>query len=303
MFSKITSVLMCVALTAFIFSSCQKNGQLPAKTTATANGSINTTAFNTNQALVVIATAGDTIYAVNVCHKGYAADSVAFGTLPDSIGKYLTANYPGYTFKKAYEILNSSKVVQGYVVAIVFNGQPVALAFNASGIFVNVLEEREGRDLNGQGWHEGGMFGDRDGRHRDTIALTALPKSITSYFTANYPTDTLKHAFVNKDSSYLVISMDKGVFATVFSASGTFVKRTQLFPHVVGVTTLLQSALPANVGSYLTTTYPAYVFDSAYTITLNGAIKGYVVIIDANTTKYIVEFDATGAFVKSFTIR
>lgn len=63
--------------------------------------------------------------------------------------------------------------------------------FDASGILVRVLEQREKGELNGKGWHEGGCFGNRDGHHRDTVAVSALPATIPSYFTTNYPKDTL----------------------------------------------------------------------------------------------------------------
>jgi hypothetical protein len=240
---------------------------------------------------------------VNICHPGDLADSVAFSSLPDTIGKYLTANYSGYTFTKAYEILSSTKVIEGYVVTIVFNGNPVGLSFNTGGIFIRVLEQREGRDLKGMGWHEGGRFGDRDNHHPDTIALSVLPTIIKAYFTTNYPNDTLKHALINRDSSYVVISSDKGIFATGFTASGTFIKRIQLYPHVVNAVTLSQAQLSASISTYLTSTYPAYVFNTAFEVKLNGTVKSYLVFIEANSTKYLVYFDATGTFVKSLVIR
>jgi len=260
--------------------------------------------FGTNQSIVIGKTgSGSTLYAVNTCRHGDAADSVAFASLPDSTKTYLTANYAGYTFRKAYKIVTHAGVVEGYVVFIAFNGNPVALKFNATGGFSAVLEQREDRDLDGPGWHEGGIFGDRDGRHRDTIALTALPTSILTYITTNYPTDTLKHAMVNKDSSYVVISADNGVFATEFSKTGAFINRVQIYPHVVKVTTLTQAALPAPVSSYLMATYPAYVFDNAFQLKLNGTISGYLVVIDANSTKYLLVFNGNGGFERVHVLR
>jgi Putative beta-lactamase-inhibitor-like, PepSY-like len=300
-FSNISFLLLVIAASISLLSSCQKSGQSPAKTSSSAT--VNTVAFATNQAVVLAATSTDTIYAVNTCHPGQLLDTVAFSALPDTVGKYLTANYAGYTLKKVYEIVNSAKAVQGYVVTITFNGSPVGLAFNATGIFVKVLEQREGRDLNGKGWHEGGRFGDRDDLHRDTIALSALPAVITTYFSANYPNDTLKHALINRDSSYVVLSINNGVFVSEFTSAGTFIKRIQVYPHVVTRASLTQATLPAGISTYLTTTYPAYVFDVAFSVSLNGVLKGYLVFIDANTTKYLVRFDASGSFVKSVAIR
>jgi hypothetical protein len=293
---KISFSFLLFGACVWLLSSCQKMRQ------GSFTG-VNTTVFGTYQAILLGGSGGGTIYAVNVCHRGDAADSVAFALLPDSAKSYLTATYAGYTFKKAYKIVTAAGVTEGYVVAITFNGNPVALKFNATGGFVAVLEQREGGDLNGPGWHEGGLFGDRDGRHRDTVALSALPTAVTAYMTSNYPGDTLKHALVNRDSSYVVISEDKGVFATEFSKTGTFIERVQIYPHVVGAITLTQATLPAAVSSYLTTTYPAYVFDNAFELTLNGSANGYLVFIDANSTKYLAVFNASGTFVRTIAIR
>ena len=298
--SKINLALLFVAASLSFFYSCQKTAQSPAKTTT---GSVTTTAFATSQSIVIAASSTDTIYAVNTCHPGDKADTIAFSLLPDTVGKYLTANYSGYTFKAAYKILNHSSSLEGYVVAITYTGSPVGLRFDANGVFVSILEQREGHDLDGKGWHEGGRFGDRDGHHRDTIALTALPSAIITYFSSNYPNDTLKHALINRDSSYLVLSVDNGVFVTEFSSAGSFLKRVQAYPHVITRTVLTQAALPAAISTYLTTTYPAYVFDAAYTVNLNEVLNGYLVFIDANTTKYLVRFDASGNFVKSIAVR
>jgi hypothetical protein len=299
-FSNLSLPLLLIAISLFSLTSCQKTGQSPTKASSS---SVNTAAFAASQAIVIAASSTDTIYAVNTCHPGDQADTVVFSTLPDTIGKYLTVNYSGYTFNRAYKILNHAKTLEGYVVVITFNGNPVGLSFNANGIFVNVLEQREGHDLKGQGWHEGGRFGDRDNHHPDTIALSALPAAVKTYFSSNYPDDTLRHALINRDSSYLVISADNGVFATALTKTGTLIKRVQLYPHVVSQATLTQAQLPATVSTYLTTTYPAYVFDTAFAIKLNGAVEGYLVFIEANSTKYLVGFDASGKFAKSMVIR
>ncbi|HEY9001251.1 MAG TPA: PepSY-like domain-containing protein [Mucilaginibacter sp.] len=297
--TKISYLLFAVIAASFFWSSCQKN-EAPGRSSSASLTS--SAAFTNNQALVIAASATDTIYAVNTCHHGDKADTIAFSALPDTIGKYLTDNYSGFTFKHAYKISTGSGTLEGYVVMITYDNNPVGLLFDANGVFVRVLEQRERGDLNGRGWHEGGCFDNRDGHHRDTIAITSLPVTITTYFSSNYPSDTLKHVLLNRDSSYVVVSVDNGVFVTQFTNDGTFIKRVQVYPHVITHTALAQSDLPANVGTYLTTTYPAYVFDAAYTVKLNGTVTAYLVFIDANTTKYLVRFDASGNFVKAITL-
>ncbi|WP_018616698.1 PepSY-like domain-containing protein [Segetibacter koreensis] len=216
---------------------------------------------------------------------------------------YLTGNYAGYTFQKAYAEKDRSGNTAGYIVIIEYNSTPVGLKFNSSGTFLKVLEQREGHDLTSHGWHHGGRFDDRDGMKRDTIALSSLPSNIKNYFSANYAKDTLDRAFINRDSSIVVLSTNNGAFATVFDAAGAFIKRVQL-PAGTGQSNSIGLAdLPSTAQSYLSTAYPNYVFKHAFQIMLNGAIQGYAVFIDANATKYAITFDASGNFVKAVTVR
>jgi hypothetical protein len=49
-------------------------------------------------------------------------------------------------------------------------------------------------------------------------------------------------------------------------------------------------------------TYPNYVFDKAFSVTVGGTLKGYVVILDASITRFAIAFDASGNFVQAKTI-
>jgi hypothetical protein len=170
-------------------------------------------------------------------------------------------------------------------------------------VFFRVLEQREKGDLSGAGHHRGGRFEHRDGKGRDTIALTALSSSISSYFAANYPTDTLVKAFRNNDSSILVLSHNNGAFATLFNAGDGFIKREQLQSRNGACKTIALADLPSVAANYLSQTYPNYIFEKAFSLSQSGTVKGYVVLIDANNTKYAIEFDAAGNFVAAKTVR
>lgn len=291
-----------VAIAAVMaLASCQKDVTLSSTDAAAIQAAVAQT-----QAIAVsvsAATAGDSVYVVNTCSRGSKRDTIAFGSLPASVTDYLNTNYAGYTSQKAFAIKDASGTLQGYVAIVTFNGNPVGLKFDASGNFVQVLEQREGRDLLGKGHHEGGCFQNRDGRQKDTIAISALPASITSYFATNYAADTLVRASKTRDSGYIVLSKNNGLFATVFNAAGTFVSRTELPAHRGKANSIEQSALPANALSYLSATYPNYVFNKAFSITVNGVVHGYCVVIEANSTKYAVQFDAAGNFVKAKPVR
>ncbi len=295
-------LIINVAVAAVMgMASCQKEVTVSATDTA----AIQTAVAQTQAIAVSISatTAGDSVYVINTCSAHSRRDSVAFGSLPSSITDYLNTNYSGYTFQKAFTIKDASSTLQGYVVIIQFNGNPVGLKFDTGGKFVQVLEQREGRDLLGSGHHEGGCFQNRDGKQRDTVALSSLPSFITTYFASNYPQDTLVRAAKTRDSGYILLSKNNGLFATIFNASGSFVSRIELPAQKGKANSIDQSALPANALSYLSATYPNYVFNKAFSITENGVVQGYCVIIEANNTKYGVQFDAAGNFVKVKTIR
>lgn len=302
----LTSVL---ALTVLVLSlaSCKKEDSASNSNVTSGNSlaSIiaNVQAIGVGTTSSTSSSQSDSIYIVNTCDKNDHRDSIAFSSLPSTITDYLNTNYSGYTSTKAFMVKEKSGTIKGYIVVIQYNGKPVGLKFNASGNFVAVLEQREGRDLDGDGWHEGGRFDDRDGRGKDTINLSSLPQVIVTYFTTNYPSDTLVKAFYGKDSSYVIISKDNGGYVTIFNAQGTFISRVQMpAPQDARLTSIDQGSLPTSVLNYLNTTYPGYTFKQAFSATLNGTLKGYVVFINANNTRYAVEFDATGAFLKAVTI-
>ena len=300
------NLLATAGLAVFVLASCKKeNSSLTSNgTTATVSQAVVASVQAIAVGTVTSRAAGtDSLYVIGTCAAHHHTDSIAFSTLPTAITNYLTVNYAGYTAQKAFTDKDSSGTVAGYVVIIEYNGKPVGLKFDAAGNFVKVLEQREGQDLQGRGWHDGGCFDDRGGLKHDTVAIPSLPSVIISYFAANYPTDTLMHAFRNNDSSYVILSINNGVFATVFDSTGTFVKRIALPSHTGDINNIPAANLPSVITTYLSATYPDYVFKQAFKVSNNGTLAGYVVFIDANATKYAVEFDASGNFVKAVTVR
>jgi hypothetical protein len=302
---KLRNSLALLALIVVGFTACKKSetGSIP--DFGTQLGAVAIASTNAVSGLQNTTSTTDSLYAMDACHKDHKRTNVKADALPTSINTYLTTNYAGYTFIKAFSTNTiSTNTLDAYVVAINFNGKPVALKFDASGVFIKVLELREGRDMKkGGDHHDGGCFEDRDGKQKDTLAISALPANIKAYFITNYAQDTLKGAFINKDGSIIVISKNVSFFATAFKADGTFIKRDVLPNHPGKDKEIPQSALPASVTTYLSATYPNYVFKKAFSDVDNGVLKGYLIIIDANMTKYAVVFNASGAFVSAKVLR
>ncbi|PTQ93562.1 putative PepSY-like beta-lactamase-inhibitor [Mucilaginibacter yixingensis] len=306
----ITHPFVMIALVAAgLLSACKKNSSVNTSSNSAANSSTGTVATIAAGNIAIALSSSvkaDSVVLMHACTPGVRPDTVAFSALPASVGTYLTANYAGYTKQKAFKVLDRTGALTGYVVVINFNGKPVGLRFDTTGTFVSVLEQRERQDEDDDnpGWHKGGRFDDRDGMHLDTVAISALPTTIKTYFATNYATDTLVHAVVTKDTSYIVFSVNKGMFATAFSSKLAFIKRVQLNPRPVKKhTAIAQSALPVAITTYLTKTYPGYAFDKAFAETTNGVVDRYVVLIDASGTRYGLVFDMSGTFVKSIPVK
>jgi hypothetical protein len=297
------SFILFLSAALFFVVSCSKENS----SSGISNTPETPTTSATSATIAVGSGGGDSIYILQQCSPGFFRDTIAEASLPESVLSFLNTNYTGFNFQKSFKIKDSAGTIGGYVVIITFNGKPVGLLFDSSGNFQKVLEQREHGDLEGNGWHQGGRFDDRDGKHRDTIALASLPSAISSYMSANYPSDTLIRAYQNKDSSILVISKNDGFFANLFSSAGEFVKRITLTPpsfllNPPVLVSITQDSLPASDQVYLSTTYPNYVFESGVSVSENNQLKGYMVVIDANNTKYAIWFDADGNVIATLTI-
>jgi hypothetical protein len=99
------------------------------------------------------------------------------------------------------------------------------------------------------------------------------------------------------------VSKDKVLYATMISKSGSLLKRISLDAKPgPPPAAIAQSALPAAITTYLTTTYPGYVFNKAFADVDNGTVEVYHVFITANNTNYVVDFDGAGNFKKAIVL-
>lgn len=277
----------------FALTSCEKQTEVPENNEAEENNAI----------MVAEATASsDAVFIVNAVPAGAEKDSVATSDLHTNINTYLNANYSGFTHFKAFKIKKNSSL-EGYIVVIKYNEKPVGLLFDEDGNFIRIFEQRERGQFSGKGWKHGGRFDGRDGKHRDTIALSSLSTAVKTYFLISYPQDTLLAAHAGKNGDIVVISANNGLYATLFNSSSIFVKRAQLILKAGRKAAITQAQLSANIANYLLSTYPGYVFHRAYEVKVNSTTQAYVVFIDSNDTKYALHFDASGNLVKTVVIR
>jgi hypothetical protein len=302
--SLIKKNFLFLALVSLAFTACNKADQLDNFDNALLqNGAV--AVATTESVMGNFNPPKDSVYAVGACDREHKRTEVKAADLTAKITSYLNTNYAGYIFIKAFSTtLKSSTTIDSYVVAFHFNGKPVAIRFNAEGNFIKVLELREGNDMRkDRDHHDGGCFDNRDGKQRDSLAIANLPAIIKAYMSTNYPKDTLKGAWINKDLSIIVASKNVTFFGNAFKLDGSFIERNALPSHGGQDKEIQQSALPANVLTYLNTIYPNYGFKKAFSASEKGAVRGYLVIIDANLTKYAVLFDGNGVFVMAKSVR
>jgi hypothetical protein len=298
--------VLFLALATLAFTACKKSdtAQLDSSKAISLNGAVAVAASQSIVGSVKLST--DSVYAIGACAKDHQRTSVTATNLPAAITTYLTTNYAGYTFIKAFStaLTTASTTKDSYVVAIIFNNKPVAIKFAADGTFKAVLELREGNDMReDRDHHVGGCFENRNAAHRDSLALSALATTIKTYMTTTYPKDTLKSAWLSKDGSIVLLSKNVTYFSNVFTITGTFVVRNSIASKLGKEAQVAQTALPAAVLTYLTATYPNYVFEKAFSASSGTTAKGYLVVIDANLTKYAIVFDGAGVFVSARSIR
>lgn len=246
----------------------------------------------------------DSLYALKAYTTGGTVQKVDFASLPQTAAGYLSTNYAGFTAISAFATYALGNTTDGYDALITFNNKPVAVRFDATGNFQQVLEQSEGADLTGSYFfHAGGLFEWRDGQSRDTVGISAIPAGVASYFSNNYGGDSILGAFTNKANQLLLLSYNNGINMTGFDASGNLLGRmTPAAANNDGFNEITASALPASVGSYLAATYPGSYIEQALMVTMGGTPNGYTVIADANNTTYSFEFDANGNIVATNTL-
>ncbi|HEX8333795.1 MAG TPA: hypothetical protein VF622_14330, partial [Segetibacter sp.] len=99
-------------LSTVAFISCTKD-----QSENTDVDSLNTIAVLAELTATAQAT-GDSVYIIHPCDRGAKRDSIAQSALPASVATYLSANYSGNTFHKAFATKSSSSATTGYVVVI-----------------------------------------------------------------------------------------------------------------------------------------------------------------------------------------
>jgi hypothetical protein len=141
----------------------------------------------------------------------------------------------------------------------------------------------------------------------DAITAVDLPAIATDYLKLTYPGYTLVNAGEKKDKAGVVTGYMANIdvagvkYHIHFDATGKFVDAKEKTGKSKGKgTPVLQADLLPAIKTYLTATYPGYVFKDAISMSKNDVIVGYGVrITTADAKSMNILFDTAGVFVKS----
>src|SRR5437773_8667317 len=107
-------------MTVIFLISCKKD------VSSTAADSSSTIAVAASESAAVSPSGTtDSVYIVQPCNRNQIRTTVNETDLPAAVTTYLTANYSGYSFVKAFAVVNNSGATDAYVVVVYYNDKPV----------------------------------------------------------------------------------------------------------------------------------------------------------------------------------
>ena len=217
--------------------------------------------------------------------------------LPTTAKSYLSTIFSGYSITSATTALVNGATV--YEATVVKGTDEQTVVFNGAGAYM-------GLEIRGaHGHHCGGLNGG--------FSIDSLSSTIKTYIATNYPGDTIKRAERRtRDSvtTYAVL-IDNGtrVKVLIFSATGVFLRESTFVGgghrgggHGGGRghdDQISIDSLPQSIPLYITATYVGYTIQRAEKErNRSTGVITYEVAITSGTTRKILIFDATGAFLR-----
>jgi hypothetical protein len=128
-----------------------------------------------------------------------------------------------------------------------------------------------------------------------SVATADLPAAIATYINTNYAGATVKFAGKDDQGKFVVgIDVNGTPVGILFNADGTFSKLLERYGKKAKLTEVAAADLPASVTSYISSNY------AGYTVKKAGKDGDGVLFVSITngTNRKVVQFDATGKFVK-----
>lgn len=216
-------------------------------------------------------------------------------TLPENIKNYIAANYVGATIKNASQQIGKDGKVEGYKVAIRSReGKEITLIFDATGtLTLLITDDRNG---NSPALNPPKIY---------FIEKTQLPDAIKIYLSSKHPDYNCIKAAVIIDGDTknysVVVSKDLTSFEYLFDDKGNVLKSNSFGvnapPNRIEDKPLTGSDLPATIKIYLDKEFKGWAYEKGISISQNGTLLGYNILITVDKKQFSLQFDATGKLI------
>ncbi|WP_435356654.1 PepSY-like domain-containing protein [Emticicia sp. SJ17W-69] len=217
-------------------------------------------------------------------------------TLPDNIKSYISTNYAGATIKNASQQIGKDGKVEGYKVFIkTKEGKDNILVFDATGtLTLLITDDRNG---NTPALNPPKIY---------FIEKNQLPDAINTYLNNKHPGyNCIKAAVIvdGETKTYsVVVSKDLTSFEYLFDEKGNVLKSSSFGvnapPNRMEDKPLISTDLPAVIKAYLDKEFKGWTYEKGITISQNGALLGYNILITFDKKQFSLQFDATGTLIR-----
>lgn len=216
--------------------------------------------------------------------------------LPENIKTYISSNYAGATIKNASQQITKDGKLEGYKVLIKStDNKDIALIFDATGTLT--LQIADNKNGNGPAPNPPKIY---------FIEKNALPDVIKTYLSTKHPDYKCIKAAVVVDGDAknysIVISQDLTSYEYLFDEKGNVLKSNSF--GVDAPTNRIEdkplniSSLPAPIKVFLDKEFKGWAYEKGISISQNGALLGYNILITYEKKQYSLQFDAKGTLIR-----
>jgi PBP1b-binding outer membrane lipoprotein LpoB len=216
--------------------------------------------------------------------------------LPENIKAYISSNYVGATIKNASQQINKDGKLEGYKITIRnTESKTITLIFDATGTLTLLIADD--KNDNKPSLNPPKIY---------FIEKNDLPEVIKTYLSSKH-TDykCIKAAvIVDGDSKNysIVISKDLTSYEYLFDEKGNVLKSNSFGVDAptnrIEDKSLTVSSLPVVVKAYLDKEFKGWAYEKGITVSQNGALLGYSILITYDKKQYSLQFDAKGTLIR-----
>jgi PBP1b-binding outer membrane lipoprotein LpoB len=216
--------------------------------------------------------------------------------LPENIKNYIATNYAGATIKNASQQIGKDGKIVGYKVAIKSkDGKEITLIFDATGTLTLLITDDRNGNTPAQNPPKIYFIEKKD-----------LPEAIKTYLNTKHPdSQYIKVAVIVEGDSKtysVVISKDLTSFEYLFDEKGNVLKSSSFGVNAptnrIEDKPITVSDLSATIKAYLDKEFKGWVYEKGISISQNGTLIGYNILITFDKKQFSLQFDAAGKLIR-----